>query len=368
MARRFKVKPIKKKTKKALNKVKNKLPSSAVEEEQPSARVTNDTVAEHREDVLSGGRKFLYPLQHSKHKVVIISAGLISILLISTVILSYLMLYRWQSTSNFAYRVTQIFPTPIARVDGKFVPYEKFLFELNSTIFYYTNHAQEGVDINGPEGEKIRAESKQQAMEKAQLDTLAEKIAKENGIEVTNEQVEQKIKTIQEEGGIGGYGAVLNDVLGDFYGWDINDLRRVVRLQLIRQEIPRVLDTETRQDAENALQELKDGAEFKDVALQYSDDKLTKENSGLIGEIASDNDDLPKEFIDAAFALEPGQTTENIIESPYGLHIIKVSKKKGDKIEVSHILFTYFNVDKYLRDRLQEVEVSEYITITDVEQ
>jgi hypothetical protein len=39
-------------------------------------RITNDTVAEHREEVLSSARRFIYPLQHSKHSVVRISLGL----------------------------------------------------------------------------------------------------------------------------------------------------------------------------------------------------------------------------------------------------------------------------------------------------
>lgn len=36
-----------------------------------SKLVTNDTVAEHREKILAGGRKFKYPIQYSKHKVII---------------------------------------------------------------------------------------------------------------------------------------------------------------------------------------------------------------------------------------------------------------------------------------------------------
>ena len=33
-------------------------------------RITSDTVEEHREEVLSSARKYIYPLQHSKHHVV----------------------------------------------------------------------------------------------------------------------------------------------------------------------------------------------------------------------------------------------------------------------------------------------------------
>src|SRR5665811_1912030 len=38
--------------------------------------ITNETVAEHREQVLKGARKYIYPLQHSKHRIVVISTSI----------------------------------------------------------------------------------------------------------------------------------------------------------------------------------------------------------------------------------------------------------------------------------------------------
>src|SRR5882757_2733849 len=40
-------------------------------------QITNETVAEHREEVLSSARKYIYPLSHSKHRVVVVTAGLL---------------------------------------------------------------------------------------------------------------------------------------------------------------------------------------------------------------------------------------------------------------------------------------------------
>ena len=33
-------------------------------------RITNETVAEHRERVIAGGRKFKYPIQYARHPLV----------------------------------------------------------------------------------------------------------------------------------------------------------------------------------------------------------------------------------------------------------------------------------------------------------
>ena len=52
-----------------------------------ASRITNETVAEHREQILAGGRKFKYPIQYARHKLVInalivafTSAGLLGLL------------------------------------------------------------------------------------------------------------------------------------------------------------------------------------------------------------------------------------------------------------------------------------------------
>jgi parvulin-like peptidyl-prolyl isomerase len=49
-----------------------KLPFKRRKEAQKAApaRITNETVAEHRERILAGGRRFKYPMQYARHKLV----------------------------------------------------------------------------------------------------------------------------------------------------------------------------------------------------------------------------------------------------------------------------------------------------------
>src|ERR1700761_5086174 len=56
-------------------------------------RITNETVGEHREEVLSSARKYIYPLQHSKHRVVRVSIGLFLAVLVIFFVVSGLALY-----------------------------------------------------------------------------------------------------------------------------------------------------------------------------------------------------------------------------------------------------------------------------------
>ena len=325
-------------------------------------RITSDTVAEHREEILSGARRFIYPLQHTRKRVVIISSMIIVGVIVGSIAFSSLLLYRYQSTSTFAYRVSQILPYPIAKVDGDWVPYENYLFEMSYSLYYFQTTTQEGVDINSSEGEQIVKELKIQALEKVKLDAVAQKLAEENGIEVTQEDIDRQIELIRNNSGVGDSDEAFEEIIRSSYNWNQNDLERSLRLQLTRQALPRVLDTETIEEAAKAKAELDAGAKFGDIALKYSDDRLTKEANGVIGLISRTDTALPPEFIEAAFSLEEGETSE-IVESRFGLHIIKINKVDGDEREVAHVLFQYFDVEEFLRAELEKLDSVDYITI-----
>src|SRR5687768_1307391 len=78
-------------------------------------RITNETVTEHREEVLSSARKYIYPLQHSKHSIVRISIGILAAVAIAFLAYCSVSLYKFQATSGFIYDVTRVLPFPVAK-------------------------------------------------------------------------------------------------------------------------------------------------------------------------------------------------------------------------------------------------------------
>src|SRR6478735_11076746 len=76
-------------SKKALAAIPGKIPDKLKLRRRPQAdeklvqalqnlpRITNETVAEHREEVLSGARKYIVPLSHSKRRIIIITSALL---------------------------------------------------------------------------------------------------------------------------------------------------------------------------------------------------------------------------------------------------------------------------------------------------
>jgi hypothetical protein len=102
-----------------------------------ASRITNETLEETRKEVLKSSRKFVYPIQKSKHRVVILSSLIGAAVLVAFVGFSLLSLYRYKSTSTFIYRVTQVVPFPVAKAGKSFVSYEDYLFEIRQYIHYF---------------------------------------------------------------------------------------------------------------------------------------------------------------------------------------------------------------------------------------
>lgn len=96
---------------------------------QTPSRITNETVAEHREQILAGGRRFKYPIQYARHKLVVNAVVITLVAAAFLVLLGWWQLYIVQNSSSFLYRLTRIFPVPVAAVDGQQVRFSDYLVQ-----------------------------------------------------------------------------------------------------------------------------------------------------------------------------------------------------------------------------------------------
>ncbi len=81
---------------------------------------------------------------------------------------------------------------------------------------------------------------------------------------------------------------------------------------------------DTKEEAEKIIQQLNDGGSFEELAKQSKDP--SGQNGGDLGFFS--HGQMVKPFEDAAFALEPGQITEEPVQSQFGWHVIKVEEKR----------------------------------------
>lgn len=88
----------------------------------------------------------------------------------------------------------------------------------------------------------------------------------------------------------------------------------------VREEMDR-----RRERAEELRRKAAAGANFAELARQFSEDPSSREQGGDLG--AFTRDSHPKVFDDAAFALKPGAISQ-VVQTDFGYHIIKVSARE----------------------------------------
>ncbi len=123
---------------------------------------------------------------------------------------------------------------------------------------------------------------------------------------------------------------------------------------------PTAADTQsTYNQAEDIMDELKNGGNFESLATIYSKDPGSAEKGGDLGYFSRTA--MVKPFADAAFSAQKGEIV-GPVKSQFGLHIIKVEDKKREngeeKVKARHILLK-FEPSPSTRDALREE--AEYI-------
>lgn len=325
-------------------------------------RVTNDTVAEHREEVLGKARKYIYPLQQSKHKLVIISISLFLIAVVAFFTYCTLALYKFKSNSGFLYRVTQVIPFPVARSGSDFIAYENYLFEINRYTHYY--RTQQNLDFNSDAGKQQLAEFKKRALNKVINDAYIKELATQKGVSVSDREVEDEIAIVRNQNRLGANDKEFQSVLKDQFNWDENDFKRSLKTQLLSEEVIAVLDTATRDRANAALAQLKNGKDFAVLASEVSEEQTSKATGGDFGfQIDKTNRDVNPTTVEALFKLKDGEYSD-IIEIGYGLEIVKrVITQPDGKLGAAHIIFNFQDVNKYVDDLKEQKKTRSYLRL-----
>ena len=340
--------------------------SKAVEKKVTEAlqgvpRITNETVAEHREAVISGARKFIYPLQQTKHNIVRTSILILSVAIFAFLSFCTLELYRYQTTSSFMYGVTRVVPFPVAKTGKSWVSYESYLFELRRNMHYY--QSQQAANFSTKDGKAQLKTLKSQAMKQVILNAEIKQLASKSDVTVSDQAVTGQVNLVRSQNRIGSSQKVLNEVLSQFWGWSEADFRRELKQQLLQQVVVAKLDTATNTRAETALKELFKGTDFATLAGQVSEDSATKGSGGQYPAVITPNDANLSPIITAQlFKLQLGQTS-GIINTGYTLEIVKVLDGGATSVHASHIQFTFLPISSFTDPLQTKNPAHKYISI-----
>lgn len=327
-------------------------------------RITNETITEHREEVLKGARKYIYPLQHSKHRIVTVTLSITAVALVAFFIYCVAALYKFHQYNTFIYRVTQVVPFPVAKADKNYVDYENYLFELRRFVHYYQTQQRQVFDnSNQDQLQSLR----RQALNRVIDDAYVKILAKQNHVSVSGKEVDARLNEARNQNRLGSNNKVFADVLRDYWGWSIDDFKRSLKQEILAEKVSAKLDKTAVAKANSVLAQLHSGADFGTVAKTYSDDP-SKANGGDYGfSINRSNPNVSPEVVDQLFRLKAGQVSPIILASPVlagmppSLQIVKVTQTDGKNLTAQHIVINLREPSAYVADYKKQHPAKTYV-------
>lgn len=326
-------------------------------------RITNETVAEHREKILAGGRRFKYPIQYARHKLVI-NAIIISIAgVIVLGIVGWWQLYIVQNTSTFVYNVTRVIPLPVANVDGQPVLYGDYLMRYRSAI--HTLVQQNQIDLNSTDGKRQADYHKGKAMEGAIADAYGQKLASQLNLSVSDAEVNSYlIAQRQSSNGVISqrtYDASILDILG----WSPDEYRHVLASELLRQKVAFAIDTAASDVSKSiGAQVIATGSDFKAIVTATNALGGVQVAYGAPGLVPRSNQDGG--LASAASKLQKGQVS-GVIKSTTttgdGYYYVRLLDSNTTQVSYEYIQIPLTEFNHRLANLYKAKNIVEYISV-----
>lgn len=338
--------------KKLINKLRKK------SDETPPSRITTDTVAQHREKILAGGRKYKYPIQYARHKLVINAIIISVVVLLISVFLVWWQLYPKQNTSQFMYRVTKVIPVPVAEVDGHKVLYSDYLMKYTSSVYYLEKKEQ--INFKTEDGERRIVYIKQQSMDDAIADAYAEKLAEDLKLSVEASEIEGFIKEQRSTSSGEISEQTYNSVILDHFGWSPSEYRYAMSKKILRQKVAYEIDKDSLNLANKLYEQLKNNSKlsFKNV-IKGLDDKASYGTSGWVSKENQDGG-----LSSAASKLKINSISE-LIKSTLGdgYYIVRTLKLNDEQVNYEYIKIPLKKFDSQLKELEKSGKITKYISV-----
>lgn len=322
------------------------------------AKTEQEKVEERKEEVLAQGRKFKYPLQYAKYKIILNTVVIAVVVIALLVVMGWFLLYKKQSSSDVLYRITRILPVAVAEVDGEKVRFADYLMIYKSSVKPLEEQAgQTDEDI-----ELIKQEYKRWALDEAEKYAYALKLGRELGVEVSKEQVAEAFLKHQKPEGVDRSEEAFLKVLKDNFGLDKSEYERLLYLSLMEVGVNKKIDQKAQglaEQVEGLLAE--NGGNLRAVAEKLGEQVQYEETPGMI-----DNENLDGGRSGMAMKLADGQVSEKFVSNNGdGYYFVKLVGKNEEAGKVSYmslkIVFT--ELEERVAKLKEEGKIAEYIEL-----
>ncbi|MDO4747342.1 MAG: SurA N-terminal domain-containing protein, partial [Candidatus Saccharibacteria bacterium] len=307
---------------------------------QADNKTEQEKVDERREEILSQGRKFKYPLQWTRHRIVV-STILIAVVVLALIIAGgWLALYRLGMTSDLLFKTTEIIPIPVANVDGADTRFSDYLMFYRSSMT--SIERQSGSQFDSESLKSLEREYKRSALTEAEDYTYAIKLAEELDVTVTDEEVQKEFERHLKIGGIDRSEESFVKIIEDNFGLTKSEYERMLYLTLMKAKVSIAIDENANKIAakvENLL--ASNGNNFSAVAESMGDQIIYEETGGLV-----DSKNIDGGRATEAMRLEPNQSSGKFVSmNGDSYYFVKLVKKTDSEVNFVSIKIPFTEFD-----------------------
>lgn len=282
--------------------------------------------------------------------------------------------YAQTGTDGFTKTVATVLRLPAAKVNGKTILYKDYVGDLKAIAMIRSYDQQNG---GGPAAALTDAELSDQVFVRIVNNMLVEQLAKDLDVKVEEADTKEVYDELLSQ-----FGSMdkVEEEIKNRYGWNLDAYeKRVVKPLLLQNKVAEVISTNVenretiRVKAQDVLNQIKEGADFAELAGQYGEDG-TAAAGGSLGQFRPG--DMVPAFEDAVKELKKGELAAELVETQYGYHIVQLddvtqedtTNAEGKKVKqpvwtARHILLMYPNINQKLNTLLQESNVKLYIDV-----
>jgi len=300
-------------------------------------------------------------------------AAVLGLALLGSVVVGVYRVYAKASTDKFTVSVAKVLRLPVMKVDGQRVLYSEYAEDLRAirTLVAYDK-------ANGGNNASLTEEQmSDQVLWRLANNILIKSAAAKYGVKAEDQDIEnikanllKQFKDVNE----------INAEITKRYGWTFEQYQeKVIKNYILQQKIGEKIQSDQatheaiRNKALSVLNEIKGGKDFAELAKQYGEDG-TKANGGDLGWFGKG--DMVPEFEKAVYALKVGEVTQDLVETQYGYHIIKLEEKKTEKVKdasgklvnqekvrARHILFRFLDPSTFMDSLAKAAQYNLYVKV-----